>query len=115
MIPALKILFNLALTVAVEGAAICVRDKKALLSSVVCNLLTNPLLTLLLLAASGLLGLRGTGYWALTGALELGTVAAEAAVYRQLEGWPFRAALMVSAVLNLLSFSAGMLIRPLLQ
>lgn len=115
MNPTLKIVFNLVLTVTVEGAAICVWDRRALLSSVACNLLTNPLLTLLLLAASGLLGLRGTGYWALTGALELGAVAAEAAVYRRLEGWPFCAALTVSAVLNLLSFSAGMLISPLLQ
>lgn len=115
MSPAPRILLDLALTAAVEGAAICVWNKKALLSSVICNLLTNPALNLILLTASGLMGLGGTGYWVLTGALELLAVFAEAALYRRLEGWTLRVCLTASAVLNTLSFAAGLAVGPLLH
>lgn len=104
---------NLVVTAAVEGAAVlCVRrDKRFLFYSLLCNLLTNPLVNLLLILSVWWLG--GSAYYPALALLEVLAVAAEAVVYHRLGGLSKRVSLWLSLLLNALSFLAGLLLNLL--
>ncbi|MBP7402839.1 MAG: hypothetical protein KBA30_09505 [Clostridia bacterium] len=74
------------------------------------NLLTNPALNLLLLLAVRMAG--AAAYWPALAVLEAGAVTVEAVVLRMLCGFSPCRALIVSLMLNVLSFGAGRLFGP---
>lgn len=107
----------LALTAAVEGAAMLalgrggrlgVPARRAAYASLLCNLLTNPLLNLLLLLAGWWLGAAARQWLVLP--LELAVVAGEAALYHLLLSWGAKRAVAVSLLLNSLSYLVGLLL-----
>ena len=104
-----ELLRALLLTVIIEGAAILIifRRKKYVYYSLLCNLLTNPAMNLVLAASLGLFG-EGAYYPALAVA-ELAVVFVEAAVYNYIIGFGIKKSIMLSAFLNALSLSAGLL------
>lgn len=105
------LLCALLLTIAAEGIVCLVfplggADRKAaLLSGLAGNLLTNPLLNLLLLF---LYGTRA--YLPVLVVGELAAFFCEAAIYRKAGGLNFPRAFLLSLTANLLSFGAGMLL-----
>ncbi|MEA5051068.1 MAG: hypothetical protein VB021_06295 [Oscillospiraceae bacterium] len=103
----------LLLTAAVEGALMLLLFRRADYAyySVLCNLLTNPLLNLLLCGAALAFG-RGPAYVALLAGLECAVAGTEAMVYRRLCGWGAARALGVSAILNAASFFTGWALWP---
>ena len=109
----LVFLRNLVVTAAVEGAAVLWirRDRHFLFYSLLCNLLTNPLVNLLLVLS--VWGLGRDAYYPALALLEVLAVAAEAVVYRRLGGLSKRWSLWLSLLLNALSFLAGLLLNLL--
>lgn len=97
---------NFAATALVEGAAVrlFVTDRRLVYYSVLCNLLTNPMLNALLSLAVVRLGAE---YAPALLFLELAAVITEAVVYRLLTDFSFARALALSLVLNALSYSFG--------
>jgi hypothetical protein len=100
---------NLAITVAVEGgiAALLFRRRDIVYYSFLCNLLTNPALNLLLLAAVQIMG--KSAYWPAVAVLETAAMLAEAYVYRMLLRFGTVKSLWVSFLLNASSYAAGLL------
>ena len=111
IIAVLGFLQVLLLTVALEGAVILVvfRRKKYVYYSVLCNLLTNPAMNLLLAVSFSLFG-EGA-YWLTLVLVELAVVIVEAAVYNYICEFGIKKAAMLSVLLNVSSFSAGILIN----
>lgn len=107
----LGILWSFLLTVLIEGAVIFAifRRKKYVYYSFLCNLLTNPALNLLLALAMTLLGARV--YFPALLLAELAVVCVEAAVYKYICGFGAGKSVILSAVLNALSFAAGFLVN----
>ena len=99
----------LALTIAVEGAAMYIwsKNKDWVYYSFLCNCATNPAVNLLVLLAYNFTEL---GYYGPLAVLEILAWAAEALIYMRLCGFGLYKAIAVSAVLNGLSFAAGLLI-----
>ena len=95
----------------VEGAVIFVlfRRKDFVYYSVLCNLLTNPAMNLLLLISVRMLG--ENLYFTLLILAELAVVFIEAAVYKYLSGFRLLKCIALSALLNVLSCAAGVLIN----
>ncbi|MDO4568368.1 MAG: hypothetical protein Q4B99_05340 [Clostridia bacterium] len=106
---------SFALTAAVESAAVCLlsRSAETVKCSLLCNLLTNPALNALLALAVYALGM-----WAYLPVLVLGEAAAlfiEAYLYRRVCGETRGRALLLSAVANAASLSAGALAQHIWQ
>ena len=99
----------LALTIAVEGAAIYIwsKNKDWVYYSFLCNGATNPAVNLLAQLAYNFTEL---GYYGPLAVLEILAWAAEALIYMRLCGFSVPKAAAVSAVLNGLSFGAGLFI-----
>lgn len=76
--------------------------------TLLCNLLTNPLLNLALLLAYHAGG-RGL-YWALVPLLECAVVLGEGLLLARLNGWRYRKSILASLLLNGLSFGLGLLL-----
>jgi len=106
----LELLWALLLTLIIEGAAVLIifRRAKYVCYSVLCNLLTNPALNLLLALSVNIFG--GRAYYPLLITSELAVIFIEAAVYRYICGFGTRKSVLLSAVLNALSFAAGLLL-----
>ena len=99
------------LTVIIEGTvmALIFRRRDFVYYTFLCNLLTNPALNLLLAAS---LLLLGTGYYGVVLIiLEVAALIIEAYVLKLLCGFQWKKALGVSALLNILSFAAGILLN----
>ncbi len=106
--PYLVIFCQLLFTIAIEGSVILVwqSSKEALGYSVLANLMTNPLLNLILMYLSW----QGTGLYATLGirlGLEVLVVLAEALAYKGMMKVSNKRALFISLVLNLFSFGIG--------
>ena len=106
--PFLVILCQLIMTVLIEGSVMIVwqNTKESLGYSVLANLMTNPLLNLILILISGQAGGPG-GFFAIRIALEIGAVLAEAFAYKGMMKLEIKKALWLSLVLNLFSFCIG--------
>ena len=98
------------LTLLIEGVAIffVFLRKKYVYYSVLCNLLTNPTLNLLLSISVIFFGARA--YYPVLIAAEIAIIFIEAGVYNYICGFGMKKAVMVSAFLNILSFTAGLLL-----
>ena len=110
----LVFLVELALTVLIEGSVIFLLFTRwdYLYHSVLVNLLTNPALNLGLLIA---VTYGGTAYY--QPLLLLGetlVILIEAWIYRYLGDFKFPKALLVSLLLNGLSFGLGLLLNPVI-
>jgi len=110
----LLLLTYLLLTIITEGMAVSVIFKKRIYVyySLLCNLLTNPALNLLLLLTINVLGVGA--YFPALILLEIMVVFVEACVYRYLCKFKFLKSLVLSAFLNILSFSAGFYLNRIL-
>ena len=99
----------LALTIAVEGAAIYIwsKNKDWVYYSFLCNCMTNPVANVALL---GIYNFTELGYYGPLAVLEILAWLAEALVYMRLCDLSRGKALAVSLVLNVLSFGIGILI-----
>lgn len=106
--PVLVFAINLGLTILVEGGIIALLFRRFhfVYVSFLCNLLTNPLVNLLLLLAVRLLG-EGA-YTPSTAVLEIAAVIAEACIYRMLAGFSAWKSIGVSFLLNAASYGAGL-------
>lgn len=101
-----QLLVNLALSILIEGALAyaLLRSWRFVYVTLLCNLLTNPVVNLLTFAALRFLpGL----YWVALIALELAAVLVEARVYTLLYGMANRRALFLSLLINAVSYGAG--------
>lgn len=111
--------FCLVLTVAVEGivAMITTKSKEVLKVSVLCNLLTNPMLNALLIVGTYFFGLNGqsVGYYVALSVLEIAVVFVEGEVYRYLNLFDKRKkAYLMSFIFNLSSFAVGAILTFIL-
>lgn len=100
----------LALTILIEGAlaALLFGRWHAVYATLLCNLLTNPLVNLILLFV---LRLSPGLYVPALSVLELCVVLGEGLLLRKLLPRPFPRALAVSLLLNAASFGAGLLLN----
>jgi len=107
----LVFLWSLLLTITIEGLVIFVifRCKQYVYYSLLCNLLTNPALNLMLGIFVWIFGERA--YLPTLVIVELAVIFVEAAVYRYICGFGMRKSVMLSACLNFLSLSTGVLIN----
>ncbi|MBQ1825383.1 MAG: hypothetical protein II113_02040 [Firmicutes bacterium] len=113
--PYLVMLCALALTIVVEGIAILIikRKKEYLGYSVLVNLITNPVVNLIILIVNSIWGIWNI--WFFSGdyispyiiVLEIIVVLVEARCYRGMTGMAMKKALGLSLVLNALSFFVG--------
>lgn len=86
--------------------------KRALWPVFLCNMLTNPLMNLLLLLGTWAMGAEA--YVPLLAVLEAAVVAGEALLLRAMCGFSLVKALMASLTLNAASFCTGLLLNALL-
>jgi len=103
---------NLLITSLVEGLAIFLLYRKWDFTyySLLCNLLTNPAMNLLLFLAVKTLG--SSFYGTALVVLEITVVLVEAFIYKLLGGLKITRALLLSALLNVLSYLCGLWIWP---
>ena len=114
MHPLAWILLALALTILVEcGLSLFFRSRQLTYSVLLCNLLTNPLLNLLLLLYLAFIGQES--YFVVVGILELAAVAVEAYVIKLMTGRRRLNALGLSLLFNSASFGAGLLLGLVLS
>ena len=108
MSPIAQLFINLALSIAIEGvlAFALFRSPRFCYDTLLCNLLTNPLVNLLVMAA---LRLRPDLYWPILILLEIAVVFVEAYLYRLLFDMPNKRALAVSLLVNAVSYGAGVI------
>jgi len=101
----------LTLSAAVECAvmALLFRRRDCVYYTLLANLLTNPALNLLLLLAVHLMG--RTAYYTALAPLEIAVVLAEAFIFKLLCGFKPVKALWISALINAVSFAAGILLQ----
>lgn len=105
---------NLFLTVLIEGALVLVfaKRKTVLYHSVLLNMLTNPLVNLLLMAWASFIPLAEVPYYYLaTAFLEIAAVAAEGALYYKMGDFGLKKAFFASLGLNAASFFFGLLFQ----
>ena len=103
----IPLIIALALTCLIEGIVISGFDpwKRWILASLVCNLVTNPLVNLILYS------LYGHSLYALTFLLlEAGVVVAEAFIYKGIIKSNFGKCLLASLIANTLSCIGGIII-----
>ena len=110
----LGILRAFLLTVVIECAAVLIifRQKEYVYYCVLCNLLTNPTLNLLLSIFVSLFGVYS--YYPVLIPAEIAVVFIEAVVYDYICGFGMRKAVKLSAFLNAISFTAGVLLNNML-
>lgn len=104
---------NLFLTVLIEGALVLVLKKRGrtLYHSVLINVLTNPILNLILLFLANFIPLPTVPYYYIVMALlEVTVVITEGYLYYKMRDFCFKKAFFASLVLNTLSFTIGILI-----
>lgn len=104
---------NLFLTVLIEGATVLILKRRAKMfyHSVLVNVLTNPILNLILLFWASFINLPTVPYYYITTAfLEIAVVITEGYLYRKMGDFGLKKALFVSLFLNTLSFTIGILI-----
>ena len=102
------LLLAFALTVAVEcGVAALFRSKGLVYTVFLCNLLTNPLLNLLLLLYYNYISREY--YWSVVAVLEICVVMTEALLIRAAIKCPFKKAISFSLLFNGISFAVGLL------
>ena len=111
----LVFVWNLALTVAVEGAVMWLlfRRRDYMYYSLLANVITNPAVNLLLFFCVGSLG---WSYWPILCVLEISAVVIEAVIYGKICDFgtgtaAWGKALGVSVLLNVLSYGAGHIIN----
>ena len=104
----LWIVFAFSLTVVVEcGLSLLFRSKQLTYCVFLCNLLTNPLLNLILLLYPSFFGQES--YYVVLAVLEIVVVGVEAFVIRLMTGRRLLHALGLSLLFNAASFSVGLL------
>jgi hypothetical protein len=105
---------NVLLTLIIEGAAMVAitRSRKMLGYSILANLLTCPLLNLLVLICSSFAPVALT--WTVVALLEVAAVLVEAAVYHMLARKPYKYCFFLSLALNALSFGLGFVLQFLI-
>ena len=112
--PCLIVFSQLALTVLLEGTIMWVwqRSREAVEYSVLCNLMTNPLLNLLIIGMSHL-GILTFYINVITLILEALVVIAEMLAYRGMMRISMKKAFLISFVLNVSSYLFGVAIGVL--
>ena len=98
---------HLLFTVCIEAAiaAICFRNRAVVSTTLLCNLLTNPVLNLLLIICLKAVGIQF--YWPVVLFLEIITVFTEAAILKLLTCCTARQTVWMSLLLNGSSFLIG--------
>jgi len=108
-----RLLVALALTILVEcGLSLLFRQRQLTFSVFVCNLLTNPLMNLLLVFYAAYFGREF--YYVFLGALEIAVVGVEAFVITLMTDTKPRKALLLSLFFNAASFGVGLLLLQLI-
>lgn len=108
------LLRNLLLTVLIEGALVLVfvRDGKTFYHSVLVNVLTNPLVNLVLLLWASFVPLPAVPYYYITTAfLEIAAVITEWILYYKMGDFGIKKAFFASFILNAASYSFGLLLN----
>ncbi len=107
------LLLNLAITVLIEGLimALLFRRLDYVYYSLLCNLLTNPMLNLLLLVVVNLIGI--SIYAAALIILEIVVFLVEAMILKKLCRLSLKRACGISVMLNICSFLSGAIIQYL--
>ena len=101
------LLWALGFTLLIEGIVICGFDpwRKWLLASIICNIITNPLINLILYP------IHGHSFYALAFLLlEVGVVIAEALIYKGITKCNSGKCLLASLIANALSCISGIII-----
>ncbi len=107
------LLKNLLLTVLIEGALVLIfiRKKETLYHSVLVNMLTNPLVNLLLIFWANFAPFPEVpGFYIATAFLEIAAVATEWILYYKMGDFGIKKAFFASLILNAASYSFGLLI-----
>ena len=107
------LLKNLLLTVLIEGALVLifVRKKETLYHSVLVNMLTNPLVNLVLISWGSFVPLPIVPfYYIVTAILEIAAVITEWLLYYKMGDFGIKKAFFASFLLNAASYSFGLLI-----
>lgn len=109
----IKLLSALAFTILIEGIVVVVITRKAnaLFVSVACNLLTNPLINVILIVVSIY---EINLYYPLMAVLEILVVIAEYFIYRIATDESKKRCVIISVAANVLSFAIGMGITHLI-
>ena len=113
MNPVFLILRNLFLTVLIEGVLVFafVRKAKTLYHSVLVNMLTNPLVNLILISVGSFVVIEGNSvYYIALAVLEIAAVITEWLLYHKMGDFGIKKALFASVLLNAASFSFGLFI-----
>jgi len=107
-----NLIFALIATILIEGVVVLLlkRSLKWLYFSALCNMLTNPLLNLALLAILLLTKGAPAVYYVCVGIGECIVVASEYALYRAMTGEKPKTCLTVSLAANAVSFLSGFLL-----
>ena len=109
---ALAMLFALALTVLVEcSLALFFRSWRLVWAVFLCNLLTNPLLNLILMLYYTYIGRHY--YWIAVAVLEVCVFIAEALLLRLMMRYAFKRAFALSLLFNGCSFLIGLLVTAI--
>lgn len=114
MSPVFLILRNLVLTVLIEGALVFVfaRKTETLRHSVLVNMLTNPIVNLVLIFIGSFKISEGNSvYYIALAVLETAAVITEWLLYYKMGDFGIKKALFASVLLNAASFSFGLLIN----
>jgi len=107
------VLVALILTILVEcGLSLLFRQRKLTYCVLVCNLLTNPLMNLLLIVVSVFFAREV--YFVVLGFLELAVVGVEAFIITLMTETKPRKAVLLSLFFNASSFGVGLLLQALL-
>ena len=107
------LLRNLLLTVLVEGALVLVfvKRRETLYHSVLVNMLTNPLVNLILITIGSIAVFEGNSfYYISTAFLEVAAVVTEGILYNKMGDFGIKKAFFASLMLNAASYSFGLLI-----
>lgn len=112
----MNIIYALLFTVVIEGIVMLLltRSGRWVYCSILCNLVTNPVINLVLMLIR-----RSSGsdalYLTATAVGEVLVLIAEAHLYRFMTGAARRRCYLLSAVTNLVSFTAGLVLNMLLH
>ena len=113
MSPVFLILRNLVLTVLIEGVLVFafVRKAETLYHSVLVNMLTNPIVNLVLILVGSFAVFEGSFvYYAVLAVLEIGAVITEWLLYYKMGDFGIKKALFASVSLNAASYITGLFI-----
>ena len=114
MSPVLIVLRNLLLTVLIEGALVLIfcRKREKVYHSVLVNMLTNPLVNILLILWANFVPLAEVPFYYIAVAfLEIAAVITEWILYYKMGDFGIRKAFFASLCLNAASYSFGFLLQ----